>query len=37
VRKRVDQYMQDLGRPEQVAAWRGGRPYVAAIKEEAAR
>jgi len=35
VRDRVDQYLQDFGRPEQVAAWRDGRPYVAAIKEQA--
>ena len=35
VRDRVERYLQDFGRPEQVAAWREGRPYVAAVTEQA--
>ncbi|MFI9387007.1 2OG-Fe(II) oxygenase family protein [Kutzneria sp. NPDC052558] len=33
VRNRVEDYLAVFGRPEQVAAWRDGRPYVAAIAE----
>ena len=29
----VDAYMDEYGRPEQVAAWREGRPYVAEVAE----
>ncbi|MER7009393.1 2-oxoglutarate and iron-dependent oxygenase domain-containing protein [Dactylosporangium sp. NPDC000555] len=31
----VEDYLQVFGRPEQVAAWREGRPYVAAVQEPA--
>jgi flavonol synthase len=33
VRRRVEDYLADYGRPEQVAAWRDGQPYVAALSE----
>ncbi|MEV6931335.1 2OG-Fe(II) oxygenase family protein [Dactylosporangium sp. NPDC051485] len=31
----VEDYLQVFGRPEQVAAWNEGRPYVAAVQEPA--
>ncbi|GAA3300257.1 isopenicillin N synthase family oxygenase [Dactylosporangium vinaceum] len=31
----VEEYLQVFGRPEQVAAWQAGRPYVAAVEEPA--
>jgi isopenicillin N synthase-like dioxygenase len=36
VRNRVADYLAEYGRPEQVAAWRDGRPYVAALAENSA-
>lgn len=33
---RVEDYMKVYGRPEQVAAWREGRPYVAELAENSA-
>ncbi len=36
VSRRVDDYLDDYGRPEQIAAWREGKPYVAALSETAA-
>jgi hypothetical protein len=29
--RNVEEYLQVFGRPEQVAAWREGRPYVAEL------
>jgi isopenicillin N synthase-like dioxygenase len=34
VKDRVAGYLAEFGRPEQVRAWREGRPYVAAIAED---
>ncbi|HTS98475.1 MAG TPA: 2OG-Fe(II) oxygenase family protein [Streptosporangiaceae bacterium] len=31
VRRRVEDYLDEFGRPEQVAAWREGKPYVATL------
>lgn len=36
VRDRVASYLAEYGRPEQVAAWRDGTPYVAALAEDSA-
>ena len=36
VKNRVADYLAEYGRPEQVAAWRDGRPYVAELAEESA-
>lgn len=36
VKRRVDDYLDDYGRPEQIAAWRAGKPYVAALSETSA-
>jgi len=36
VRRRVEDYLADYGRPEQKAAWRDGRPYVAGLSETSA-
>ncbi len=33
VKSGVEEYLSVFGRPEQVAAWREGRPYVAAVTE----
>ena len=33
VRDDVEEYLRVFGRPEQVAAWREGRRYVAALAE----
>jgi flavonol synthase len=33
VKRRVDDYLDDYGRPEQIAAWREGKPYVAVLSE----
>ncbi|MDX6354488.1 MAG: hypothetical protein QOF98_1391, partial [Streptomyces sp.] len=31
--RNVEEYLQVFGRPEQVAAWREGRPYVAELAQ----
>jgi flavonol synthase len=36
VRHRAEDYLDDYGRPEQVAAWREGKPYVADLSENSA-
>jgi flavonol synthase len=36
VRRRVEDYLADYGRPEQIAAWREGKPYVAGLSETSA-
>jgi flavonol synthase len=36
VKDRVADYLETYGRPEQVAAWRDGRPYVAGLAENSA-
>jgi isopenicillin N synthase-like dioxygenase len=36
VKRRVEDYMEEFGRPDQVAAWREGRPYVAPLAERSA-
>jgi flavonol synthase len=36
VSARVEDYLKVFGRPEQVAAWREGRPYVATLAESSA-
>jgi flavonol synthase len=36
VRDRVADYLAEYGRPDQVAAWREGRPYVAELAEHSA-
>jgi flavonol synthase len=36
VKQRVEDYLEEFGRPEQVAAWREGRPYVASIAKTSA-
>ena len=36
VKNRVAGYLAEYGRPEQVAAWRDGRPYVAELAENSA-
>jgi flavonol synthase len=36
VKDRVADYLTEYGRPEQVAAWRDGRPYVAELAEDSA-
>jgi isopenicillin N synthase-like dioxygenase len=36
VKDRVSDYLAEYGRPEQVAAWREGRPYVAELAENSA-
>jgi isopenicillin N synthase-like dioxygenase len=33
VSRRVEAYLEEFGRPEQIAAWRDGRPYVASLAE----
>jgi len=33
VKRRVEDYLEEFGRPDQVAAWREGRPYVAPLAE----
>jgi flavonol synthase len=33
VKGRVESYMEEYGRPDQVAAWRNGRPYVAPLAD----
>jgi flavonol synthase len=32
----VENYMAEYGRPEQIAAWREGKPYVAPLAETSA-
>ena len=36
VSRRVEDYLQEFGRPEQIAAWRDGQPYVASLAETSA-
>jgi flavonol synthase len=36
VSRRVEAYLEEFGRPDQVAAWREGRPYVASLAETSA-
>jgi flavonol synthase len=36
VKDRVADYLAEYGRPEQVAAWRNGQPYVAELAEDSA-
>jgi hypothetical protein len=36
VKGRVAGYLAEYGRPEQIAAWRDGRPYVAELAEDSA-
>ena len=36
VKDRVSDYLAEYGRPDQVAAWREGRPYVAELAEHSA-
>lgn len=36
VQRRAQDYLDEYGRPDQVAAWREGRPYVAALSENSA-
>ncbi len=36
VRNRVADYLAEYGRPEQIAAWRDGQPYVAELAENSA-
>jgi flavonol synthase len=36
VSRRVEDYLEEFGRPEQIAAWRDGRTYVASLAETSA-
>jgi flavonol synthase len=36
VSRRVEAYLEEFGRPEQIAAWRDGQPYVASLTETSA-
>ena len=36
VKRRVEDYLEEYGRPDQVAAWREGRSYVASLTETSA-
>jgi isopenicillin N synthase-like dioxygenase len=36
VKNRVASYLAEYGRPEQIAAWRDGTPYVAELAENSA-
>jgi flavonol synthase len=36
VSRRVEEYLEEFGRPEQIAAWREGRAYVASLAETSA-
>jgi isopenicillin N synthase-like dioxygenase len=36
VKGRVEDYLEEYGRPEQIAAWREGKPYVASLAETSA-
>ena len=36
VKGRVESYLQEFGRPEQVTAWREGKPYVATLADTSA-
>ncbi len=33
---RAEDYLEEFGRPDQVTAWREGRPYVASLAETSA-
>jgi len=36
VKDRVASYLAEYGRPEQITAWRDGRPYVAELADNSA-
>jgi isopenicillin N synthase-like dioxygenase len=36
VSRRVEDYLEEFGRPEQIEAWRDGRPYVASLADRSA-
>jgi len=36
VKNRAEDYLSEYGRPDQLAAWRDGRPYVAALSDTSA-
>jgi isopenicillin N synthase-like dioxygenase len=36
VKRRVEDYLEEFGRPDQVAAWHEGRTYVAPLSETSA-
>jgi hypothetical protein len=36
VSQRVQAYLLEYGRPEQIAAWREGKPYVAPLADTSA-
>jgi isopenicillin N synthase-like dioxygenase len=36
VKARVEDYLEEFGRPDQVTAWREGRPYVAPLADTSA-
>ena len=36
VKARAENYMEEYGRPDQIAAWREGKPYVASLAETSA-
>ena len=36
VKGRAEDYLSEYGRPDQIAAWRDGKPYVAALSENSA-
>jgi hypothetical protein len=36
VKRRVEDYLEEFGRPDQVAAWREGKPYVASLADTSA-
>jgi flavonol synthase len=36
VKGRAEDYLSEYGRPDQIAAWREGKPYVAALSENSA-
>jgi hypothetical protein len=33
---RVEEYLEEYGRPDQIAAWREGRAYVAQLSQDSA-
>jgi isopenicillin N synthase-like dioxygenase len=33
VKRRVEDYLEEYGRPDQIAAWRDGQPYVASLAD----
>jgi flavonol synthase len=36
VKQRVEKYLEEFGRPDQIAAWQEGKPYVAPLAETSA-